>query len=329
MLDTCLPFKADFKSKNCLRELPIAVKKRLSLILVHEADEEHGGLPLASLREQCPPTFRDLVFSHPMVDFHRINDFQLVSLRQIGQALLHPLLAARADDTLYIASELMMRPIVLPTQIVTSPHNPGAHALSQELSARASKVVNQPACFLLLLNADTFSDSLLALEVEAAFDAGQRLVLVHDTSVKFGDVIQRTPSQLQARGLYDELAVALYTGEHREVSLRHIAAKMAPHATSQPRMAVTMGGCCSEVARALRQLCQRSKTPNPSALGDGTQMLALTQASDRGAGMQPKHTVERILFHFRQRTTHNTQEGNAQPECSSLSNISTAMSGAI
>ena len=329
MLDTCLPFKADFKSKNCLRELPIAVKKRLSLILVHEADEEHGGLPLASLREQCPPTFRDLVFSHPMVDFHRINDFQLVSLRQIGQALLHPLLAARADDTLYIASELMMRPIVLPTQIVTSPHNPGAHALSQELSARASKVVNQPACFLLLLNADTFSDSLLALEVEAAFDAGQRLVLVHDTSVKFGDVIQRTPSQLQARGLYDELAVALYTGEHREVSLRHIAAKMAPHATSQPRMAVTMGGCRSEVAHALRQLCRRSKTPNPSDLGDGTQMLALTQASDRGSGMQPKHTVERILFHFRQRTTHNTQEGNAQPECSSLSNISTAMSGAI
>ena len=90
----------------------------------------------------------------------------------------------------------------------------------------ASRLGDGPGCFVLLLDACTYDDDTLAADVLAALDEGQRVVLVHDVRVAFSDVIQRTPASLMARGIYDELAVQLYAGEHRRVSLHHVAAKM-------------------------------------------------------------------------------------------------------
>ena len=99
---------------------------------MRETDAVHGGLPLASLREQCPDELRAAVFAHPVVEWQRVRDFQLVSLRQVGQALLQSLIAARADDALYVTMELTELPLLLPTKTMrTSVHNVGAEGFTQ------------------------------------------------------------------------------------------------------------------------------------------------------------------------------------------------------
>jgi hypothetical protein len=93
--------------------------------------------------------------------------------------------------------------------MATSVHNAGAKAFTQELIAMASRIGDGPGCFVLLLDACTYDDDALAADVLAALEEGQRVVLVHDASIAFSDVIQRTPSSLMTRGIYNELAVAL------------------------------------------------------------------------------------------------------------------------
>ena len=215
-----------------------------------------------------------------MVDYYRIKDFHLVSLRQIGQALLQPLISTHGSDTLYVAAEIVERPLVLPSEIATSAHNAGAAALSEELSSmathnsdRRTSLEAPPPCFLLLLNAETFNDPLLGPEVVAVLDAGQQLVLVHDTSVAFSDVIQRTPQPLMDRGMYNELAVALHTGEHRQVSLRHIALKMATPVPSQPSARTVIRSCRTRFMQWLLHVRRR-----PMLSQDGAQMLTLASA---------------------------------------------------
>ena len=245
-----------FRSKNCLRELGAALHAGKPLILVHEVDPAHGGLPLEELRSQCPlnleyrPTgqdqlvqlaVRERVSSQQVVQWQRIELFQLVSLRLIGEALL--------ESSLYIAGDLSEQPYSLPRTVYVSPHNRGSEALLQELVDEAREAAGRGAdratadCFLLLLNGSVFEDAQLVQEVEAAMDAGQQIVMVHDASVQFADIMRRTPQQLGARppdgrGLYNQIAVALLQGPHRPASLRIIASKLNSEA-QVPRVRVS------------------------------------------------------------------------------------------
>mmetsp|Transcript_10259 Transcript_10259/g.27318 ORF Transcript_10259/g.27318 Transcript_10259/m.27318 type:complete len:316 (+) Transcript_10259:108-1055(+) len=217
-----------FASKNCQRELTAAVDQALPLVLVRERDKDHGGLDADLLRKQCPVEIKDRIFSRPLIEWHRIGEFQVVSLRQIGQALIKPLIPERCDDELYIESELVEMPMVLTSRLSTSPWNPGAEELSQEVISQASHIGEGPSCFLLLLNGRTYDNRTNIVDsVLTVLDAGQRLILVHDAEdVSFNDIIENTPQELLDRGLYKELAVPLFSHDHRKVSLRQIAAKM-------------------------------------------------------------------------------------------------------
>ena len=80
--------KGYFKSKNCLREVRCATSKDKRLSLMH--DPVRGGASLDFIiEEECPTEMRSGIFDlHPIISFHRIKDFQVVSLKLLAEDLL-------------------------------------------------------------------------------------------------------------------------------------------------------------------------------------------------------------------------------------------------
>jgi hypothetical protein len=78
--------KGYLKSKNCIREVRASVEKTKPLTLVH--DPVRGGATLEFIKEQeCPPELLSILDA-PVIEYHRIKDFQVVSLKQIAVDLL-------------------------------------------------------------------------------------------------------------------------------------------------------------------------------------------------------------------------------------------------
>ena len=120
---------------SCEISLKASLDKEHPIVLVHETDRSHGGVSLEQLHAQCPEELLTRVFtsSHPIVEWQRINHFQLVSLRLIGEGLItsHPLL--------FIAGAISEQPLALPrTPLYASPHNPAAATLLDELQGLAA-----------------------------------------------------------------------------------------------------------------------------------------------------------------------------------------------
>ena len=97
--------KGYFRSTNCLRELRATTDQQRPFVLVHETDEGKGGLPLEASKAECPVEMREHIFMHApaalagsgplalaeprqVVAWHRIKDFQLLSLRLICEKIL-------------------------------------------------------------------------------------------------------------------------------------------------------------------------------------------------------------------------------------------------
>ena len=78
---TIFASKGYFKSGNCLREAHVTVAKRKPIALVH--DPFHGGATLDVVRdEECPDDLRSSIFlRRQVIEWHRIKDFQLVSIK--------------------------------------------------------------------------------------------------------------------------------------------------------------------------------------------------------------------------------------------------------
>ena len=254
-----------FHSKNCLRELKAALDADTPLVLVHEPEPARGGLPLELLRIQCPEALRERVFAHRVVEWQRIKPFQLVSLRLIGEGLL-------GEQSLYIANELSEQPFDLPCTLFASPHNAGADALLAELLEGARDPAGRAddrstaGRFLLLLNDRVFERPELVTEVTAALDESQPIVMAHEASVAFADVIARTPPELRehppvGRSLYNEIAVSLLQGAHRPVSLRLIALKLRGGVGRKPRCTSSLSA-----ASALFQWARRRVWSRPSPM---------------------------------------------------------------
>ena len=82
--------KGYFRSKNCLREVRSALQLKKPIILVQEADPGKGGGLLEELRADSPADLQPAIFDvgWPLVVWHRIVEFQYVSLKMISEALL-------------------------------------------------------------------------------------------------------------------------------------------------------------------------------------------------------------------------------------------------
>ncbi len=77
-----------FKSENCLREARAALTTAKPLSLVY--DPVRGGAPLQTIREEeCPADMRGGIFDgRSVIEWHRIKDFQLVSLKLLAAEIL-------------------------------------------------------------------------------------------------------------------------------------------------------------------------------------------------------------------------------------------------
>ena len=86
--------KGYFKSTNCLREADCTVAKKKHITLMF--DPVKGGAPLEVIKEdECPEHLLGPIFTCPdgvtprrVITWHRIKDFQLVSLKLLTEQML-------------------------------------------------------------------------------------------------------------------------------------------------------------------------------------------------------------------------------------------------
>ena len=142
--------KGYFFSRRCIRELQAATALKKPLCLVHEADVNHGGLPLASLRDHCPESLRPLVFQleqdgggrwreREVISWLHTSALQLVSLRMIAKTILWSTPQySESKPLVYVGGELGFKELVFPRPIVlyASAANPGAAEVATELLNR-------------------------------------------------------------------------------------------------------------------------------------------------------------------------------------------------
>ena len=157
--------KGYFKSANCLREAHCTVAKRKPITLVHDpASYLSTYMPLETIRDdECPDELRGIFDKRDVIPWHRIYDFQLVSLKLLAEHLLlgcpregnvsnlrrqslgtlsdlrrKSLQGKRDHIDIFVPGELQCERMALPRPrpvVYASPHNPGALAVATDLAA--------------------------------------------------------------------------------------------------------------------------------------------------------------------------------------------------
>jgi len=132
------------QSRNCLREVDATLKKAKPYQFVHEADPEKGGGPLEELKEELDDEEqRKSLFEsgHPVTTWHRIAEFQVVSLKLIAEEMLSASQRGQAFSLLVPGSLLQLElDFKTPVVLYASPNNPGAKELAEELKACFSNI---------------------------------------------------------------------------------------------------------------------------------------------------------------------------------------------
>ena len=134
------------RSVNCQREVRAALANNKPIVLVQEVDPEKGGGALAELRAECPAELQNGVFDNRQpIPWHRIREFQLVSLKLIAEATLlqTPRYCARSNLPLYLPGELRSEGLSFTQPLIlwTSTANRGARALAEELHVAFPRIV--------------------------------------------------------------------------------------------------------------------------------------------------------------------------------------------
>ena len=242
--------KCYFQSRNCLREVVGTLDQRKPYLFVHEADPAKGGGPLEELKLELEnEKHRNALFDGRRVTvWHRIADFQLVSLLQIAEDMLlfSPEYEGREALPLYVPGGLLEQRLAFPkpVELYVSKNNPGADVLAKEViscfdqisitstfplssEAPAGSSTTQATHFLLYLNKQTFNGpegETLAVQVRDTQRVGMQIVMVHENdpdqgSCEFANFFQTTPPDLIQAGLYKALAIPFMSGKsHRKVS---------------------------------------------------------------------------------------------------------------
>jgi len=249
-----------FSSTNCLREVASAKTAEVQPILVSDIEESKGGAPVSILMTACPQKYRDYVFgptsaTRPVIAWHRLQAFQLVSLAQIAEQMLLTLPSYTRSSSLplYIPRAL---PWVLPESLrhmsdkvagsppvplFTYPCNAQANQVAakvRDFSGRASGGLPSHSSppigeessvrWLLFVDSATFkgeSGQQFAEEVHAALIATHvaPVVVYSPEHNAFQQIIEETPGKLKQAGLYGPLAIEWRSGAHEDVSVRMVA----------------------------------------------------------------------------------------------------------
>lgn len=197
------------------------MEKRKPLKLTHEVDRAKGGGPLDSIkRELADAGLRTIIFGHrfdeerPITIWHRIADFQLVSLKQIAEFTLlqTTIYIARAELPIFVPGELLRESLCFTKLVImyVSSCNPGASTLAIHLKqiygitvteeapnlafdgSEAGAVSNsrsEATHFLLYLNTNTFLNEAgiqLAEQIRYARAKQLPIVMAHENDSLWG-----------------------------------------------------------------------------------------------------------------------------------------------
>ena len=117
------------------------LEQQKSYLFVHEADEAKGGAPIEMLAAelQDETQCRDLFDGRRITTWHRVKEFQLVSLLQIAQDMLKD---RQQEVSLYIPGSLSAQKLVFPAPVTlyASPNNPGAAEAVVEMTSMFANV---------------------------------------------------------------------------------------------------------------------------------------------------------------------------------------------
>ena len=133
--------KGYFKSRNCLREVVATLEQSKPYLFVHEADPAKGGASLEVLKlELQDGAHRQALFDehHRITVWHRIADFQMVSLIQIAEEMLQasPQYESATEQlSLCVPGSLLKQQLRFPSPVVlyVSRNNPGAAEAAEEM----------------------------------------------------------------------------------------------------------------------------------------------------------------------------------------------------
>ncbi|EOD09806.1 hypothetical protein EMIHUDRAFT_465372 [Emiliania huxleyi CCMP1516] len=342
--------KGYFRSKNCLREIRSSLEKGKPIILVQEADPAKGGgsieassyrrgstpappqarssrqpRRLQELRAECPAELQPAVFDQlfPLVVWMRIEEFQLVSLKMISEAreaVIAPTPAGKHQTPLFAQALLVQTPtyaglrslpLTIPGEVVlwASPANQGARRMANELAAsfpgvavdNAAEMPERATHMLLYLCEESWSDDRLAEQVK---------------------------QELIAAGLYRDLAIACFSGLHRQARPAlgihsHSHSSRALQSRSMSSRAITLGhdrtviaevvgtGCSDELAEYVAREARREYT-------EASQIFELVVASvaydNSGVTHVVNGLVDRAVAFVRAIATREHEDSGGDPE---------------
>jgi len=276
--------KGYFKSRNCLREVRTTLANKQRFCLVHDGDK--ALLSLEAIRDtECPDDLRSPVFQdadgndRDVIKWHRVSDFQVVSLKLIVEQLLLGCPTykggSEASVRLFVPNGIARRFWRLKrgakVVLYASPNNPGAVAAATSLHEALPLLQNhcpptalidnevQPTHMLLYLNNETFlgeAGEELAREVRhhliapvtiraAARQVTQRAIL---QKVQSGHVAKQSSTKAILTKEQSEEAVVLEEASTEAPRVSHATTSNVPRARRLPLLMVhekkpDAGGC--------------------------------------------------------------------------------------
>ena len=248
-----------FRSENCRKEVCAAFASNKPTLVLYEGDTK----TLDTLKSECKlylGSEADGVLDHILrndallwlgscaqpLAYMSIN---LLVLRMLRELPFYRINSFQLDQGLQLGTSLDSSTFVYPNTLFVFENNFGIDnvldALEEEkrnkvstISGEASFTDNVSAyasedVVLLYLRKSIFeeNDATFNNLVENALEIGMQFVLVHerdsDKSCEFEQIIKQTPEALIARGIYNSIAVPLYTKtEYRTISMHLLMKKI-------------------------------------------------------------------------------------------------------
>jgi len=129
-----------------LRELDATFEHKKPFFIMHEADEDRGGMPLHVLRkdfESVRPDAAAKLFSDstPIITWHRVQDYQLMSLRMAAELMIHAMPSysnLKQPPQLFLRGNILSKSFSFKVKpaVYVSANNPGAMELADELHGK-------------------------------------------------------------------------------------------------------------------------------------------------------------------------------------------------
>lgn len=151
---------------------------------MRENAQNKGGVSLEVLQKSCEsvrPAYVTRLFDDAevkMITWHRLHDYQLVSLRLIAECMVRACTpqaqASSGGRLLYVPNEIGGKPLVFrrPVCVYASEHNPGARAFADELRSKYpnSGLTTTETPFAAMAVSETSSTDARPLSMQGAIE---------------------------------------------------------------------------------------------------------------------------------------------------------------